>query len=322
MVYIPLISTRKPRRDLEPRAGGGGGGGGGKGGGGGGGGGGGKGGGSSSGGKGGSSGGSSGSGSGGRSSSISAGGTSKSASTYSRGGGPVVTIPNGSPFAGRQQGGGSRDQVYGTRQYGSGYPGVTGRGVAGRNFPFYFWPLTFGGVGAVGAHHYLDDDDEYGHPDNSSRPGGQQTLGNFTSNAGNSTFRLVADNSTTTSLLEEVNDKCSGNLDSGKTSQNASTFDYNVSWAPSPGEVVQYYRASSIALMLVGYNNSAVWQDDDSKADDPLPSWVDNNLLSCLNTTIGLAAPLIDDDNGSLQMPVPSMGVFGVVIAVWFMSLL
>ena len=108
MVYIPLISTRKPRRDLEPRAGGGGGGRGGGGGGGG------KGGGSSSGGKGGSSG-SSGSSSGGRSSSISAGGTSKSASTYSRGGGSVVTIPNGSPFAGRQQGGGSRDQIYGTR---------------------------------------------------------------------------------------------------------------------------------------------------------------------------------------------------------------
>ncbi|KAL1677094.1 hypothetical protein EV122DRAFT_214945 [Schizophyllum commune] len=312
MVHIPLISTRKPRRDLEPRAGGGGGGRGGGGGGGG------KGGGSSSGGKGGSSG-SSGSSSGGRSSSISAGGTSKSASTYSRGGGSVVTIPNGSPFAGRQQGGGSRDQIYGTRYYGSGYPGVTGRGVAGRNFPFYFWPLTFGGVGVVGAHHYLDDDDEYGHPDNSSRPGGQQTVGNFTSNAGNSTFRLVADNSTTTSLIEEINNNCSGNLDSSKTSQNASTFNYTVSWAPSPGEVVQYYRASSVALMLVGYNNSAVWQDDDSKADDPLPSWVDKNLLSCLNTTIGAATPLID--NGSLQMPVPSMGLFGVVFAVWIMSL-
>ena len=110
------------------------------------------------------------------------------------------------------------------------------------------------------------------------------------------------------------------NLDSGKTSRDASSFDYNVSWAPSPGEVVQYYRAGSVALMLVGYNNSAVWQDDDSEADDPLPSWVDKNLLSCLNTTIGAATPLID--NGSLQMAVPNMGVLGVVFAVWFMSLL
>lgn len=31
--------------------------------------------------------------------------------------------------------------------YGSGYPGYYGRGVSGRNFPFVFWPLSFGNVG-------------------------------------------------------------------------------------------------------------------------------------------------------------------------------
>ena len=28
--------------------------------------------------------------------------------------------------------------------YGSGYPGITGRGVAGRGFPFWFWPVVWG----------------------------------------------------------------------------------------------------------------------------------------------------------------------------------
>ena len=69
-------------------------------------------------------------------------------------------------------GGVRRGVVYGLmrvtccRQYGSGYPGVVGRGVAGRNFPFYFWPLTFGGVGAAGAYHYLDGDGEVSYEQN------------------------------------------------------------------------------------------------------------------------------------------------------------
>ena len=40
------------------------------------------------------------------------------------------------------------------RAYGSGYPGVAGRGVAGRNFPFVFWPIAWAGAG-VGGGAYL-----------------------------------------------------------------------------------------------------------------------------------------------------------------------
>ena len=40
--------------------------------------------------------------------------------------------------------------------YGSGYPGYTGRGVAGRNFPFYYWPIVFG-AGYYGGVHYIDE---------------------------------------------------------------------------------------------------------------------------------------------------------------------
>ena len=41
------------------------------------------------------------------------------------------------------------------RVYGSGYPDVTGRGIEGRNFPFYFWPVTWTGVGGNGASVYM-----------------------------------------------------------------------------------------------------------------------------------------------------------------------
>ena len=40
------------------------------------------------------------------------------------------------------------------RVYGSGYPGTTSRGVGGLGFPFYFWPVVWGGA-AVGGAAYL-----------------------------------------------------------------------------------------------------------------------------------------------------------------------
>jgi len=125
------------------------------------------------------SGGTSGSGSGGsasgahRSSSISSSGSSKSATSYGGGGGKSMTIPSGQLFAGRTFGGGTRSEVYGNRfvvnrkcssslliffiprQYGSGYPGISGRAMAGRGFPFVFWPLAWGGIAGVSTAAYM-----------------------------------------------------------------------------------------------------------------------------------------------------------------------
>lgn len=75
----------------------------------------------------------------------------------------MTVIPAGQMFPGRSAGGGMRSQIYGTRwvqirqfalscdyadglilrTYGSGYPGITGRGVTGRGFPFWFWPVVW-----------------------------------------------------------------------------------------------------------------------------------------------------------------------------------
>ncbi|KAK0467144.1 uncharacterized protein EV420DRAFT_1507461 [Desarmillaria tabescens] len=245
---------------------------------------------------GGSSSGSNGGSSNGKVSSVSAGGTSKAASSYSRGGGSISTIPSGQLFAGRSIGGGTRDQVFGTRTYGSGYPGTSGRGVAGRGFPFYFWPVVWGGAVSAGTAPYLHSD-EYGLPDNSSRPGGPMVSVTFNSSAGgSSTFHVVSDNQTVTSLISDITGNCSSLFNTSSSTTNA----YNASdpSAPQPEQVIQYYRASSAYLMLDGYNNTAVFESENA-TDVPLPSWVNTTAIDCLNQTIGAAVPLVDADTPS-----------------------
>ncbi|KAJ7645137.1 hypothetical protein DFH06DRAFT_1425900 [Mycena polygramma] len=239
------------------------------------------------------------------SSPISIGGTTKSIGTYSKGGGKPTTISSGL-FAGRTEGGGTRAQVWGTRTYGSGYPGLSSRGVAGRGFPFYFWPISWGsGTGYSSNASYLYSG-EYGQPDNSSRPGGPMAAAAFQSNS--STFRLVADNDTVADLMPIITANCSQFL----TSSNSATAPvaFNES-GEKPEQVVQYYRASSAALTLDGYNNTAIFAPENSTADTALPSGVDTNLLDCLNSTIGPAVPLIDSATPAFSPP--AMGVLALV---------
>ncbi|KXN90331.1 hypothetical protein AN958_04364 [Leucoagaricus sp. SymC.cos] len=309
--------------DLEKRLGGGGGG---RGGGGGGGGGGSRGGGSSGGGRG--SSGSSGGSRGGSSSSssrgpaVSVGGSSRPASSSNSGGGPSVKIPSGQPFAGRDQGGGTRGQVFGTKQYGSGYPGIPGRGVSGRGFPFYFWPITWGtaAVVGVGTAAYLDSSHEYGSPDNATRPGGTQYTATFTSST--DTFRLLSDNTTITSLIPNITSSCSPLL-SSPSSITPSPYPNDGSSPPRPEQAIQYYRASSIVLTLDGYNNSlAVFGDNDSIPDAPLPPNTNTGLLNCLNETIGRSVPLIDatvTNSAATTEMLQIQGNLGLVLVIWWL---
>ncbi|KAL0573658.1 hypothetical protein V5O48_008304, partial [Marasmius crinis-equi] len=233
---------------------------------------------------------------------------SRSISSSSSGGGAIATVPSGA-FAGRSVGGGTRNQVFGTRQYGSGYPGVVGAGVAGRGFPFYFWPVTWGGAAGVGTAAYLHNrnDDEYGRPDNSSRPGGATTYATFVSNAssGNNTYHIVADNSTVASLVASINSKCSSFLDT--TTNNAGILPFNASLT-KPENAIQYYRASSVVLTLDGYNNSAVFSNDTNAPDSPLPTNLNMTVLDCLNRTIGESVPLVDAATSSGSNGAVGMG--------------
>ncbi|KAK0207444.1 hypothetical protein IW262DRAFT_1469545 [Armillaria fumosa] len=162
----------------------------------------------------------------------------------------------------------SKAEGPGTSTCGSGYPS---RGVAGLGFPFYYWPLAWGGIG-LGSAAFLHNN-EYGRPDNSSRPGGVMTYATFPA-------------------ISRSMSNLSSAINTSSSSSAPMSFNDSDSSTPMPEQSVQYYRASSVALMVDGYNNTGALQND--TADTPIPSWVDTNALNCLNSTIDIAVPLVD----------------------------
>ncbi|KAH9923466.1 uncharacterized protein BXZ73DRAFT_103900 [Epithele typhae] len=211
---------------------------------------------------------------------------------YGDGSAKVVPIPAGEPFAGRTYGGGTRANIYGTSTYGSGYPGLRAGEVAGRGFPFVFWPVVWGTGAAYTAAYLLDQ--EYGAPDNATRPGGRLMQAALLASASNTTLHVLADAATVSALLLALQESCGAVLVPGSLAPNASVAFDGDGARPLPEQVVQYYRASSVALALDGYNNSAA-VGRDTRADagaTPLPGWVDGGPLACVNETIGASAPL------------------------------
>ncbi|KAJ7136791.1 hypothetical protein C8R44DRAFT_661643, partial [Mycena epipterygia] len=244
---------------------------------------------------------------------ISSGGSSRTITSFGNGGGKTSTIPSSNLFSGRSEGGATRNDIYGSQAYGSGYPGVNSRGVDGRGFPFYFWPLSWGTGPNYGPNATYLHTDEYGQPDNSSRPGGPMANAAFQSNStAGTTFRLIADNTTVTALMSTIAADCSSSLTPASISATMPTpFNASAPDAQKPEQVVQYYRASSVALSLDGYNNTAVFAPENSTANTPLPGGIDTTLLGCLNATIGNAVPLVD---GARTHAAPSVGVLALVL--------
>lgn len=137
----------------------------------------------------------------------------------------------------------------------------------------------------------------------------------FTSSTDNTTFYLITDNTTAISLVESIQSNCSSLL---STSVSATPIAYNESdhSSPQPEQAVQYYRASSAALLLQGYNNTAELTDTQNQTDTPLPSNINQAMLSCLNDTIGAAVPLVD---GAPRLNLgSSSGVLGLFWVLWY----
>lgn len=134
----------------------------------------------------------------------------------------------------------------------------------------------------------------------------------------NATFRLVADEMSVASLIESIRGNCSSSM-GPNASTSAETYDPNAP-VPKPEQVVQYFRASSLALTMDGYNNTGAAQDS-NQPPTSLPSYVDQPLLDCLNYTIGMAVPLMEEDQklsgGSIAMIVFS-SLFGLILVVSF----
>ncbi|KAJ7065816.1 hypothetical protein C8F01DRAFT_1021086, partial [Mycena amicta] len=219
------------------------------------------------------------------SSSITVAGETRSTSTSSSGGGDRFRIPFRQLFAGRVEGGGTRSQVWGTKAYGSGYPDHYTRGVDGRPFPFYFWPISWDSRPLYGLDATYMHTDEYGDSTNTSRPGG--ALVSVTLQSNSSTFHLIADHSSVAALIPFIAANCSSHLTP------ASPFNASESLL-QPEQAVQYFRASSAVLTLDGYNNTAAFAPENSAVDTPLPAGADLVLLDCLNATIAQAVPLVD----------------------------
>ncbi|EJD40871.1 hypothetical protein AURDEDRAFT_115731 [Auricularia subglabra TFB-10046 SS5] len=204
--------------------------------------------------------------------------STRSASSYSQGGGKPTTVPSG-PFSGRSLGGGTRNEVYGTSHYGSGYPaGLAAGTVAGAGFPFGFWPIyTFP------SYH---GSDEYGPAANTSRPGGAMSTALIASaSAPGQSYHIIGDNNSVSQVLLELESKCHV-FNSSVTPYDLTRPNNNL---PGPAQIVQYYRASSFALALDSYTGS-----NDSAAALTLPSSIDQPFLLCLNSTIAAAVPILD----------------------------
>lgn len=128
-----------------------------------------------------------------------------------------------------------------------------------------------------------------------------------------STFRFLSDNTTVALMDIEVKAACGSMLDSNVTTPPLVFWESDTT--PAPEQVVQYFRASSALLSLDGYNNTATYAVEGT-ADSPLPDNVNQNLLSCLNSTIGSTLPLIDGANGLAV--VPTGHLFMIIGAVWW----
>ena len=138
----------------------------------------------------------------------------------------------------------------------------------------------------------------------------------FQSSSQNTTFRLVADNTTVSDLIPAITSNCSSSL-SNPSAITATAYNDSAA-APKPEQAIQYYRASSVALTLDGYNNTGALQAEGTP-DTPLPSNIDTTLLNCLNQTIGAAVPLVGAANIRWSAP-PSFSLVGLAYLVWILS--
>ena len=148
---------------------------------------------------------------------------------------------------------------------------------------------------------------QYGDPTNTSRPGGPLVSAQFQSLSSSDSdpslpstvLRVIADNSSTFSIIDSVTRNCTSYLrplsnSSSTTVAIPDNLDTNSTSTILPDHAIQYYRASSVVLTLDGYNNTAALGNVQGLPQIILPDWVDIQFLDCVNVTIGESVPLVD----------------------------
>lgn len=231
--------------------------------------------------------------------------------------------------------------VYGNSRFGSGYPyGAGGSFVDGRALPFFFFPIPlelnyYGGNEVRHLRHMIYASKEtadwlcsqYLYVNDTERPGGNLTAAIIqpSFNASSITYRIVGDNASVTAVYAALVANCSV----ANSTSALYTFWPNATTYPFPEQAVQYYRASSFALTLDSYNNSAALAANMPASnttaslplsdDSPLPAGLNGTFLECINSTIGGSVPLADPPAGR---HFSSDQIFGISLAAIAASLI
>ena len=237
-------------------------------------------------------------------------------SAWSGGGGPIwqLEADTGNPFAGRDFGSGDRKTIYGSRSYGSGYPDWSypvpdPATVAGRGFPYGLWPIYWSGNYAGSAEYGLATAELF-------RPGGelvQAPLRPTPANASNyttveeETYWLIGDQSSIFSMLTNMVNWCHAEpiwpelFEPANNAIGVAGNNTNQGVKFHPGNVLQYYRASTFALAHPAYNNSyahpplnistLLTHDQSTPLNDVMKF---STWLKCINETIADALPILD----------------------------
>ena len=134
-------------------------------------------------------------------------------------------------------------------------------------------------------------------------------------------YRIVADNSSVISVFQALVSNCSVT----NSSDISPYYPSNNTW-PLPEQVVQYYRASSFALSLDSYNNTAALASNapvtntsttKSVPVSPLPNSINNTFLVCLNTTVGASIPLVDPiSKDDLYEIIGAAAFVGIIVLI------
>ncbi|KZV89946.1 hypothetical protein EXIGLDRAFT_720847 [Exidia glandulosa HHB12029] len=229
--------------------------------------------------------------------------------TKGYGGGKTTKVADDKPFAGRSIGGGNRDQIYGTAVYGSGYPygaGNSSSTVAGRPFPFGYWPLYVLPP--------LPGSQEYGGSENTQRTGGRMTTSRVNAKANHAAadvYFLIGDNDSVSSIGQALNkSSCSATA--------APLVNYISNTDVDSSEIIQWYRASSFAFALQGFNATVTLSHSGANGtlQHDLPATLDLSFLGCINKTIA--------DNLPILGPKPRLSegakagiIIGVIVAAF-----
>lgn len=180
--------------------------------------------------------------------------------------------------------------------------------MEGRDFPFFFHPLSYGRYPGYGSLYIYDH--EYGDPDKKTRPGGplyyiiirppKSLVAGPYPEIPLMTLYLIGDKQTLKAVTQQMIWACTRSdysewafADKVRVSKpkkfKGPAEDPN---GPVPEQAVVYYRASSAALLLAAYNNTAQVVDI-VQEDTPFPSVTNTWFFRCVNTTIGQSIPLV-----------------------------